>query len=589
MEQFARMSQTPPATLGKYQIIREIARSNDIVYEAYDPVMNRTVAVKELAIPGGSTQAQKEDRLRRFLREAKAAGSLTHPNIVTIFEFSEDQGRSFIAMEFLDGRTLRKELENQGKLPRDRALEIARDVLAGLSFAHARGVIHRDIKPENIQLLESGAVKITDFGIARLTFEPNLTMDGQVFGTPSYMSPEQINGKDLDHKSDIFSVGVMLYEMLTGSKPFQGDNVVAIATAITGRELDMPGDIDYPIWQVIETALNKLPQFRYSTAEDMRNAIKQAGSSWTSAPSTTVSAPPPLFGAGQTPAAPYGGQVINQPYGSQPGYGAQPPYGTPPPVAAPVPQAPYGAAPGQVINQPYNPYGASGAPYNPYNPAGQPTNYQPYQPYQPLPGVGGPLPQVPGYYPPPPRRPLISPAAKVFLLRLLLATLVAGTLVGLIILAIQSLVNVAQENQAPQPRVAQGSPAIPSQPGVVAPPFPSAAPGQAPAAQGPTREELVATGQDIARLAASQPIDDVRTTQWQQSQEAFMNAVSADPSRSGQTRAEAVNFYMALASDLASRGENRIARQALQQAEGLAVTDPQLLAAVNQAQATLGV
>src|SRR5580704_11717537 len=170
---------SPPTSLGQYQIIREIARSNDIVYEAYDPLMNRRVAVKELSMPSGSTSQQQDDRISRFKREAQAAGTLNHPNIMTVYSFAEDAGRTFMAMEYLDGQTLRNEIDTKGEIPIDRAVDIATSVLSGLEHAHTKGVIHRDIKPDNIQILSNGSVKITDFGIARLTFQPNLTVDGQ--------------------------------------------------------------------------------------------------------------------------------------------------------------------------------------------------------------------------------------------------------------------------------------------------------------------------------------------------------------------------------------------------------------------------
>src|SRR5438477_10204346 len=134
----------PPTTLGKYQIIREIARSNDIVYEAYDPLMNRRVALKELAVPSGSTTPQKEERLKRFLREAKAAGSLAHANIVTIYEVGEAAGRHYLVMEYLDGHTLRNELDTKGFLSQDKAVEIAESVLLALEYAHSDGVVDRD-------------------------------------------------------------------------------------------------------------------------------------------------------------------------------------------------------------------------------------------------------------------------------------------------------------------------------------------------------------------------------------------------------------------------------------------------------------
>src|SRR5688572_20837493 len=270
------MSSGVPTTLGKYQIIREIARSNDIVYEAYDPLMNRRVALKELAVPPGSTPQQREERIKRFLREAKAAGSLSHPNIMTVYEVGEEGNKHFIAMEFLDGHTLRNELDTHGALSPERAISIATDILEGLDFAHRSGVVHRDIKPENIQLLSDGRVKLTDFGIARLTFEPNITMDGQVFGTPSYMSPEQVVGKEIDARSDLFSVGVILYEMVSGRKPFAGDSVVSITYAIMNAEPSQPQQANYAVWQVLQHALDKSPALRYASASEMIRALDDA-------------------------------------------------------------------------------------------------------------------------------------------------------------------------------------------------------------------------------------------------------------------------------------------------------------------------
>src|SRR3984957_15145407 len=259
---------SPPTTLGQYQIIREIARSNDIVYEAYDPLMNRRVAIKELSMPTGATSQQQDERVSRFRREAQAAGTLNHPNIMTVFTFAEDAGRTFMAMEYLDGGTLRNEIDTKGFIPVDRAVDIAIKILDGLGHAHSKGVIHRDIKPDNIQILSNGTIKITDFGIARLTFQPNLTMDGQVFGTPSYMSPEQVVGKEIDQRSDLFSVGVVLYEMIGGQKPFPGDSVVSITYAIMNTEPPQPAQADYALWQVISKALDKSPQVRFSSADD---------------------------------------------------------------------------------------------------------------------------------------------------------------------------------------------------------------------------------------------------------------------------------------------------------------------------------
>jgi len=386
-------------TLGKYQIIREIARSNDIVYEAYDPLMNRRVALKELAMPGGLNDTQKEDRRNRFLREAKAAGSLSHPNIVTVYEYGEESGRHYIAMEYLDGHTLRNDVDTHGFLPLERCLEIAKAVLDALDYAHRAGVIHRDIKPDNIQLLADGRIKITDFGIARLTFEPNLTMDGQVFGTPSYMSPEQVVGREIDARSDLFSLGVVLYEMIAGKKPFAGDSVVSITYAIMNAEPSQPSQANYAIWQVLQRTLDKSPALRYSGASELKRALEDAEAA-------SFSNSPVL-----DPAA------AANPYAAYPPAPAYNPYGPPP-------QFQVGNAP--PVGNPYLnlPYQVPGAP---------PTyNYNPYQPQPP--GPAGPTsspgyPPIPVYYPPPPRPPLITPAAKSAFGKVIVAFLVLGTLV----------------------------------------------------------------------------------------------------------------------------------------------------------------
>jgi serine/threonine-protein kinase len=462
------MSNSPPTTLGQYQIIREIARSNDIVYEAYDPLMNRRVAVKELAMPAGMTDAQKRDRVSRFKREAQAAGTLNHPNIMTVYSFAEDAGRTFMAMEFLDGHTLRNEIDTKGFLPPERATEIAIAILEGLSHAHAKGVIHRDIKPDNIQLLSNGTVKITDFGIARLTFQPNLTMDGQVFGTPSYMSPEQVVGKDIDARSDLFSVAVVLYEMLSGQKPFPGDSVVAITYAIMNKEPQQPTQCDWAMWQVVQRALDKSPQLRYNSATEMVDALKgaraQAGSA---SPQSGMSG----FNANHPNNPP---NVYTSPYANPTaGYSALN-RGAPTPPPTPAPQTPAGP----YIQQPYNPYApAPPAPpppqygYNPYG-SGQPQAPPAYgQPYGGTPGPGQPYgapgannpygvampPTLPVYYPPPPRAPLVKPETVVFLKKLAVAFVILGTLAAVLVVGVQScaLAMNASNRAGEDARVAQ--------------------------------------------------------------------------------------------------------------------------------------
>lgn len=375
-------------TLGKYQIIREIARSNDIVYEAYDPTINRRVALKELSFQGGASDQQREERVRRFQREARAAGMLVHPSIVTIYEVGEAEGRHFIAMEYLEGETLRSRID-RGYLELEEAVPIIRLVLDALAFAHEHNVVHRDIKPDNVHLLPDDRVKITDFGIARLTFEPSITMDGQVFGTPSYMSPEQVVGKEIDTRSDLFSVGVMFYEMLTGAKPFFGDSVVTITYNIMHTDAAPPPGVPFSIEQVIRRAMEKSPGNRYQTAQGMLDD---------------------LFIAEQQLQ-----QGISAPL--KPG---QNPYAVPAPDPAAYPQQGYVPPMGQYPSSQYQ------AQYGP-------------PPYPGGPYAQGPYPPGPGYpIPPwlvnrPLRKPVLSPGQRAFLGRFFATILIGCALMGVII------------------------------------------------------------------------------------------------------------------------------------------------------------
>ena len=295
------MSEKTVQRLGKYEIIREIGRSNDIVYEAYDPQLKRRVAIKELVIPPTLSGEKAVERRERFYREARAAGSLQHPNIVTIYEVGEDNGRHYMVMELLEGQNLREILQVKGVLSLEEALNITEQVLNALIVAHSHGVIHRDIKPENIHILPSGIVKITDFGIARITFEPSLTMEGEVFGTPSYMSPEQIRGLSLDGRSDLFSLGVVMYEILSGKKPFTGDSPVTITYNILSQQPEPIPGLPLPVWEVIRKALEKNPANRFRDAEEMLNSLKKARE--LSSPTVSrVTTPPPSVPAPSTPA-----------------------------------------------------------------------------------------------------------------------------------------------------------------------------------------------------------------------------------------------------------------------------------------------
>ncbi|MCX7924316.1 MAG: protein kinase [Fimbriimonadales bacterium] len=389
--------------LGHYRIIREIARSNDVVYEAVDTRINRRVAIKELLMPAGATDAVRQDRIARFKREARAAGSLTHPNIVTIFETEEENGRYFIVMEYLEGDNLRQKMDREGALPPEEAVRIATQVLDGLAHAHSRGVIHRDIKPENVHILPTGLVKITDFGIARLKHEPNLTMDGQIFGTPSYMSPEQVQGGAIDERSDLFSVGVILFEMLAGYKPFQGDSVITITYNIVHTEPHSPPSIPTPLEWVIRKALRKSPAERFSSAEEMKQVLQNA--------LEQLKAPP----------------VIATPMGSPPPYSAPTPY--------PAPTGGYPAPYPTQIPAPSYPYPAPGAPTQ--IPAPYPT---------PRSTSAAPAP----YLPPPPPKPVLSPATRQFLGTLLGVMLIGGAILGVVILGVLSAIRAYQGYQLQQ-------------------------------------------------------------------------------------------------------------------------------------------
>ena len=362
------MSTGSTNTLGKYEIVREIGRSNDVVYEAIDPSINRRVALKELAVPANVTGAQRRERIERFWREGKAAGKLAHPNIVTVYEVGKENDRYFIAMEFLEGQTLRDVMQAGGMLSIKDATNYAIQLCSALAYAHEHGVVHRDIKPENVQIVPGGHVKLTDFGIARLMGEAPITQDGQVFGTPSYMSPEQVAGKSTDARSDIFSLGVMLYEMVAGSKPFSGDSIVTVTYNIMNMEAPPPQGAPPWLAGVIRKAMSKDPNARYSSAEEMAEDMREekcgsafnpigngyaVGGGYGVPPQQGGAYPSPFGGASQGP--------FQQPPGAYqpPPPGPLTPYGTPmpsssagsPPVAVPdpfasrVPQPPT-AAPG---------------------------------------------------------------------------------------------------------------------------------------------------------------------------------------------------------------------------------------------------
>jgi serine/threonine-protein kinase len=263
---------------GRYQIVAELGRgSMGVVYQGFDPIIGRTVAIKTMLTEGLSPQEFQEYKAR-FQREAQAAGILAHPNIITVYDFGEDGGILYLAMEFLEGKSLEKVVQEQNVLPIETVIPIYDQVCSALDHAHRNKIVHRDIKPANIMLLQNGLVKLTDFGIAKI-MSLGMTQAGQILGTPNYMSPEQVKGRQVDGRSDIFSLGVILYELVTGEKPFGGQNITTVIYKIINenpippRELD--GTIHAGLNYVISKVLAKNPDERYQTcrelAEDLRN------------------------------------------------------------------------------------------------------------------------------------------------------------------------------------------------------------------------------------------------------------------------------------------------------------------------------
>jgi len=250
-----------------------------VVYKAMDPVIGRTVAVKTIRLSEEGTGLSRPELLTRFQTEARAAGLLTHPNIVVVFDAGEEDGLYYITMELVEGKSLQTLLDGGHAFPLPRTLRIMDQTCSALQFAHERNVIHRDIKPANLMLTADDTVKVTDFGTAKILQFGTVQQTAHVMGTPSYMSPEQVKGRAVDGRSDIFSLGVMLYEMVTGEKPFPGQNITTVIYKIVNEEPVPPRQINPSIHAgisaVVMRALEKEPDQRYQSCremlEDLRN------------------------------------------------------------------------------------------------------------------------------------------------------------------------------------------------------------------------------------------------------------------------------------------------------------------------------
>jgi serine/threonine protein kinase len=267
--------------IGRYKIVRELGRgAMGVVYHAIDPNIGRPVAIKTIQF--ASTRKPEElDRMReRLFREARSAGILSHPGIVTIYDVDQQGELAYIAMEYVDGPTLDQVLSGTPSLPSDRLFSVLGQTAAALDYAHSKGIVHRDIKPANIMVTADGTSKITDFGIAKITAAEQFTMTGNIVGTPHYMSPEQVQGHAVDGRSDQFSLAVIAYEMLTGEKPYTGEHLTTVVYKIVAEEPVSPRRLNPTLSSAIETvlrrALAKRPDARYRSCQEFADSLEKA-------------------------------------------------------------------------------------------------------------------------------------------------------------------------------------------------------------------------------------------------------------------------------------------------------------------------
>ena len=248
-----------------------------VVFHGFDPVIGRDVAVKTLRLSEAGTGLSREELVGRFQTEARAAGLLAHPNIVVIFDAGEEDGLFYITMEFVEGRSLQSVIDARQPFPVPRVMKLMEQVCSALDFAHQHNVVHRDIKPANLMMTADDVVKITDFGTAKI-LQFGTAQTAHVMGTPSYMSPEQVKGKPVDGRSDIFSLGVILYELMTGEKPFPGQNITTVIYKIINEEPVPPRSLDSSIHPglsaVITRALAKEPADRFQSCHELMSALK---------------------------------------------------------------------------------------------------------------------------------------------------------------------------------------------------------------------------------------------------------------------------------------------------------------------------
>jgi serine/threonine-protein kinase len=286
------LSSAPPTALGKYQIRGTLGRgAMGTVYDGWDPVIGRRVAIKTVRLMDHADPEAKEG-LERFKREAQAAGRLSHPNIVGVYDYGETDETAYIVMEFIEGQSLKQMLDARERFPVAETVRIMEQMLAGLQFSHDSGVVHRDIKPGNVMIAKGGRVKLADFGIARIESSV-MTQDGTMLGTPAYMSPEQLMALTVDARSDLYSAGVVLYQLLTGERPFEGGLTAIIHKALNTvppRPSEIAVTAPPSLDAVVARAMAKRPADRYPDADSFAHALRTAFE----APSRTAAAEPEL-------------------------------------------------------------------------------------------------------------------------------------------------------------------------------------------------------------------------------------------------------------------------------------------------------
>jgi tRNA A-37 threonylcarbamoyl transferase component Bud32 len=267
--------------IGRYKIVRELGRgAMGVVYHAIDPNIGRPVAIKTIALANTRKPEEQERMRERLFREARSAGILSHPGIVTIYDVEQQGDLAYIAMEYVDGPTLDQMLSESRSLAPEQIFSILGQTAVALDYAHQKGIVHRDIKPANIMIAADGTAKITDFGIAKITAAEQFTMTGSIVGTPHYMSPEQVQGLTVDGRSDQFSLAVIAFEMLTGEKPYTGEHLTTVVYKIVAEEPAAPHRINPTLTRDIESAIQKglakKPDDRFRNCQEFVSSLEKA-------------------------------------------------------------------------------------------------------------------------------------------------------------------------------------------------------------------------------------------------------------------------------------------------------------------------